>query len=208
METVHFLNIEYLFLRVFDAVRGVPAVSYTYEGVTGPTENIGTALSVFLGSLALIGMFLTIILGVLLVWFYIKLLLTEHEGFEKREEALHHARAAAGEGHSEASPKKQRWERVYELANTNNEGDWRLAILEADIMLGDLLASQGYRGESIGEKLRDANPLQFLTLDLAWKAHKMRNDIAHAGEAFHLSQRDASATIDLYRRVFEEFDFI
>ena len=59
-----------------------------------------------------------------------------------------------------------------------------------------------------GEKLRDANPLQFSTLDLAWQAHKVRNDIAHAGEGFHLSEREANATIDLYRRVFEEFDFI
>ncbi|TSC68525.1 MAG: Uncharacterized protein G01um101456_612, partial [Parcubacteria group bacterium Gr01-1014_56] len=96
----------------------------------------------------------------------------------------------------------------HELANTPNESDWRLAILESDIMLGDLLLEQGYRGEGIGERLRDANPLQFNTLDLAWQAHKVRNDIAHAGEGFHLSQREANATIDLYRRVFEEFDFI
>jgi hypothetical protein len=96
---------------------------------------------------------------------------------------------------------------VRELANTTNESDWRLAILEADIMLNDLLKEQGYRGEGIGERLRDANPLQFATLDLAWQAHKVRNDIAHAARDFHLSQREANATIDLYRRVFEEFNF-
>jgi hypothetical protein len=60
----------------------------------------------------------------------------------------------------------------------------------------------------VGERLRDANPLQFTTLDLAWKAHKVRNDIAHAGESYQLSQRDTHATIDYYRRVFEELHYI
>jgi len=207
---VHFLNIEYLILRVFEAGQRAFAGPdpYAYGGVgagTSGTTWLDTA-SVLLGSLALIGMFLTIVFGVLLVWFYIKTLLVEHEGFEKKEEAAH-AALTHGE-HASHAPKNARWDRVYELASTESESDWRLAILEADIMLGDMLALQGYRGESIGERLRDANPLQFLTLDLAWKAHKMRNDIAHAGEGFHLSQRDAMATIDLYKRVFEEFNFI
>ncbi len=80
--------------------------------------------------------------------------------------------------------------------------------MEADIILGDMLSHQGYRGQSIGDKLKDANPLQFTTLDLAWQAHKVRNDIAHAGEGFHLSEWDTKGTLDFYRRVFEEFDYI
>ena len=75
-------------------------------------------------------------------------------------------------------------------------------------MLGEMLEVAGYRGASIGDKLKDANPLQMKTLDLAWKAHKIRNDIAHGGEGFHLSERDTKATIDFYRQVFEESSFI
>jgi hypothetical protein len=75
-------------------------------------------------------------------------------------------------------------------------------------MLSALLKERGYVGESIGDQLKNANPLQFTTLDSAWEAHRMRNALAHLGEGFPLSERDARATIDQYKRVFEEFDYI
>ena len=75
-------------------------------------------------------------------------------------------------------------------------------------MLGDVLDNQGYAGPVVGDQLKMANPLQMTTLDLAWKAHKMRNDIAHEGEVLQLTERDVRATIDYYRRVFEEFNAI
>ncbi len=210
MDQVHFLNIEYLLLRVYEIIYNSPLFTATYNEATAPAGHAISIVALFLGTLALVGMFLTIAFFVFLVWVRIRLELVEHEGFHAKEHELHsgteHVVVA---GHPEpAGPKNPRWERVRELANTTSESDWRLAILEADIMLGDLLKEQGYRGDSIGERLRDANPLQFHTLDLAWQAHKVRNDIAHAGSDFHLSQREANSTIDLYRRVFEEFDFI
>lgn len=207
MEYVHFLNIEYLLLRVYDIISSWGIVSGVYQGVTAPPSSALHVVALFLGNIALVGMFLSIIFFVLLVWVRIKLVIVEHEGFEKKEKQLI-GRSAQSSTFESAQPKNARWERVRELANTQNESDWRLAILEADIMLDDLLKQQGYRGDSIGERLRDANPLQFSTLDLAWQAHKVRNEVAHAGEGFHLSEREANATIDLYRRVFEEFKFI
>ena len=46
------------------------------------------------------------------------------------------------------------------------------------------------------------------TLDLAWKAHIVRNDIAHQGESYELNVRDTQTTIDYYKRVFEELGAI
>ena len=206
MEHVRFLNIEYLLLRVYEALHGLPVVSVAYSEAVSPVSNALTVIAGFLGSIALLGMLLTLALFVLLVWVHIKATILEHEGHE--EEHKKSQVTIITEAASAHTPKNIRWERVQELANTQNESDWRLAILESDIMLDDLLKDQGYRGEGVGQKFLDANPLQFTTLDLARQAHKVRNDIAHAGVGFHLSQREANATIDLYRRVFEEFDFI
>ena len=94
------------------------------------------------------------------------------------------------------------------LAGGPHEGDWRRAIMEADIMMSNMLDSRGYQGATVSDQLRQANPIQFTTLDLAWKAHKVRNEIAHQGESLTLTERTARATIDLYRRVFEEFDYL
>ena len=203
MDSIHFLNIEYLLLHLYDLFWAVPGVSTATGEAQVPASQVLMSIGSFFGQVALVGMTLTIIFLALVVWARIRLIQVEHTGYHEKE-VLEHERTRV----EPEPPKNPQWDRVHALANSGNESDWRRAILEADIMLGDMLTQLGYRGKDIGEKLRDANPLQFSTLDLAWKAHKVRNDIAHGGEGFVLTSRDANATIDLYRRVFEEFDYI
>lgn len=106
------------------------------------------------------------------------------------------------------SDKNERWEHVTTLAASENPGDWRVAIMEADIMLDDLVTKMGYGGDTLGDKLKRIEKSDFTTLDLAWEAHKVRNRIAHHGSDFILTHRETKRIIDLYRSVFEEFDFI
>jgi hypothetical protein len=100
-----------------------------------------------------------------------------------------------------------RWENVIQHIESPNQNDWKQAIIEADIILDDILTAMGYRGESIGEKLKRVEAGDFHSLQDAWEAHKVRNDIAHKPE-FNLTQHDALATVNLYRKVFEEFYYI
>lgn len=102
----------------------------------------------------------------------------------------------------------QNWERILKNIESLNENDWRLAIIEADIMLGELLDKFSLTGESIGEKLKQIEKSDFTTIENAWEAHKVRNQIAHDGPAFQLNQRETRRIIDLYRSVFEEFKMI
>ena len=82
--------------------------------------------------------------------------------------------------------------------------DWKLAIIEADIILDEILKDAGYAGTSLGERLRSISPERLRSLDDAWQAHKVRNQIAHGGADFILTQRLAQDTIKQYRRVFHE----
>jgi hypothetical protein len=66
----------------------------------------------------------------------------------------------------------------------------------------------GYHGDTLGERLNSVEKSDFLTLNLAWEAHKVRNMIAHEGSNYLLTKREAKRVIDLYRQVFEEFEFI
>ena len=102
----------------------------------------------------------------------------------------------------------EKWERVLKLVESDASSDWKLAILEADIMLEEILDKMGYSGESMGEKLKSIEKSDFETLDYAWEAHKIRNSIAHEGGDFLLNQREAKRVIELYKRVFEEFYYI
>ncbi len=218
MDSGNFLNIEYLLLRLqylftnlFSFVTNTPVdpASGTVD-TTDAVSNILSSISFTAGQITIAGMALSVILLFMSLYVRIKLELYEHEEFHKRDAKYHTHDDSHGEDtHAEQEgPKNVRWEEVRRLGSSANESDWRRAIMEADIILGNMLEAQGYRGQSIGDKLKDANPLQFTTLDLAWKAHKVRNDIAHAGEGYHLSERDTAATLDFYRRVFEEFNFI
>lgn len=127
----------------------------------------------------------------------------EAEKFDLKVEPAFEDTGAAGNVNLSA-----RWEKVGALINSGNQNDWKQAILEADIMLDDILTGLGYRGETIGEKLKRVQPGEFKTIEHAWAAHQVRNRIAHDGSAFQLTHHDANETIQHYRRVFEEFYYI
>ncbi|MDD5165033.1 MAG: hypothetical protein PHG25_00620 [Candidatus Pacebacteria bacterium] len=102
----------------------------------------------------------------------------------------------------------ERWERVQTHVSSENPSDWRQAILEADIMLEDVLTTLGYQGEGIGEKLKRVEKGDMHTLQDAWEAHLVRNKIAHEGSDFALTKYEAQHVIAQYKRVFEEFYYI
>ncbi|MBI4067847.1 hypothetical protein HY413_00365 [Candidatus Kaiserbacteria bacterium] len=101
-----------------------------------------------------------------------------------------------------------RWNKILEHANTENPNDWRQAIIEADIMLDELLTVQGYHGDTVGDKMKQVEKSDFNTIDLAWDAHKVRNRIAHEGSGHDLNAREVRRVIALYEQVLHEFHFI
>jgi|ERR1035437_229559 hypothetical protein len=102
----------------------------------------------------------------------------------------------------------KKWQSVMTHVDSPNGSDWRQAIIEADIILGEILTKMSYQGEGIGEQLKQANKADFNTLDQAWEAHKIRNQIAHEGSDFAMSQHEAKRVVNLYRQVLEEFFYI
>ena len=56
--------------------------------------------------------------------------------------------------------------------------------------------------------LKSVDKNNFLTLDDAWEAHKVRNDIAHSGINFQLNERETKRVLALFEKVFKEFNVI
>jgi hypothetical protein len=103
---------------------------------------------------------------------------------------------------------RARWEVIMNHLASTNQGDWRLAVIEADILLDTMLEEKGVPGMTIGERLKVLKTGDMKTLNQAWEAHKIRNAIAHQGADFLLSEREAKRVVSLYREVFQEFDYI
>lgn len=101
-----------------------------------------------------------------------------------------------------------KWQLVEKHINSLNQSDWKLAILEADIMLAELLESMALPGDSVGEKLKAVEKSDFDSIEEAWEAHKIRNAIAHEGSDFLITEREAKRVISLFKKVFDEFEII
>lgn len=179
---------------------------FFYELIVGSARNFDTWYQKLVELWYLFSVFSFILSALLLmglIYAFIRFKQLSEIEAERLREAEKQYRTLHG-GHG----KNAKWQRVRDLAATENPGDWRLAILEADIMLEELLDQQGYSGSSIGDRLKTARPENFATVQDAWDAHKVRNSIAHRGSDFVLTKRATQDAIARYQRVFEEFDFI
>ena len=99
------------------------------------------------------------------------------------------------------------WLQVKKRMESANVSDWKLAVLQADGILDDLLKRMGYDGDGLGERLKNIEPADFDSLDDVWVAHKMRNRIAHEPES-NLTIEDAKKTISLFEKALKEFEYI
>ena len=128
---------------------------------------------------------------------------------EREHEHLHHELIEYAEKYAKAPEAaiivNERWNHVLTLLRSDNGNDWRVAIIEADLILEDLTKKIGLVGENLGDRLKSANREHFVTLDDAWEAHLVRNRIAHEGSKFELSQRETQRVLYLYEQVFHEF---
>jgi hypothetical protein len=104
--------------------------------------------------------------------------------------------------------RSSRWNIVETHMGSDNPGEWKLAIMEADSILEELVKKLNYPGTTLGEMMKQIDKSDFNTLDDAWEAHKVRNYIAHQGSTFLLTKHQANRVIRLYERVFKEFEYI
>ncbi len=186
---VNFLNLEYFFNRL-------------YQFLTGGfgAGGLGSSLANFLASLFIWLLFISALLVVGCVYFALRIKALRQEDVIKYASVL--------PSDLETKPlRNERWEKIQTYMESDNESDWKLAIIEADKLLDELVTKMGYIGDNLGERLKSVEPSDFLSLQAAWEAHKMRNRIAHE-QGLQLTRREARRTIDLFAQVFKEFQFI
>lgn len=156
----------------------------------------------------LILLFLTIIIYVIVRMFEIRK--KEKEFLEEKlaEYSEIQKGDAVSAGSNSINPNSNRWKKILEHLFSDKESDWKLSIIEADAMLYDLLDSLSFKGDTLGEKLKNTNREEFRLLSSAWEVHVLRNRIAHEGMAYELSLREARRAVSLYEQIFREYDFI
>ncbi|MCI0597776.1 hypothetical protein L0Y34_01765 [Candidatus Parcubacteria bacterium] len=191
---IHFLNLEYFFNLLYGARVDVDGSAGTLPQATF-LEAFAEWFSHAWGVLGVASLFFVIIGLCVLMYATVRMIQIKKREDEEKYNTVSPAVAEKQKDHA-------RWAHIRTLVESAQENDWRQAVIEADIMLDEVLTQAGYPGATVGEKLTVA---QFETLNDAWEAHKIRNEIAHQGSAYHLDDNVAYRTIQKYERVFKEF---
>ena len=152
--------------------------------------------------------FLAFFLSALFIFGTIRAYLAISNYTAKNTEALEAAHQMWRQLHNGTQSGDARWQAVLTHTNSAQPNDWKLAIIEADIMLADALDAAGYHGASIGEQLKSTTSTQLQTLQDAWDAHRVRNRIAHEGSDYVLTQSAAQSTVVKYERVLRELGMV
>lgn len=187
------INVEYWFRHLYDCITGSCYGSPGFNQFSAWLAHLWVQITFIGYILSAIGLFIIV---------YVTMRLFE---LRKREEHFYSTVIATPES---SGNKNHRWQHIETLIGGTTASEWREAIIEADIMLDDTLTDKGYVGAGVGEKLKSIEPSDFSSLQDAWEAHKVRNQIAHEGSTFNLSDSLARRTIGRYETVFRELNVI
>lgn len=101
----------------------------------------------------------------------------------------------------------KRWLVIKEAMGRDDPGGWRVAIIDADSMLDEVVAKLGYKGDTLEERLKNAVEYQFPSLENAWRAHQI-SDFLKEDSSYVLTREVAEQTIEIYRTIFTETGII
>lgn len=171
-------------------------------GITG--TSIGNFLLTLWDVYVVLAFLISLLFIIGIIYSYLKI----NEYFALEGAQLDEAERVWREINSGVRGVSDRWTEVLQHVASDRPNDWKLAIIEADIMLGEGLKERGYAGMSIGEQLRSISPAQMPSLQDAWDAHRIRNRIAHEGSDFILTQSLAREAIVKYERALRELGVV
>lgn len=185
-----FLNIEYFFSKIVEI--GTPI----FDFFTNPnTWSI----------IGIISMLLSIIFIAIILFSLTRMV--EIQLYDKEEIAHEIEKASLRQKEIDRNT-NPRWHYVQTLIESPNESDWRVAIIEADSMLEESLKEKGLSGNTVSELLEAAKESGYRSIQDAWDAHLVRNQIAHDGSDFALSQIEGRRAIKMFQNFFEEIRII
>lgn len=187
-----FLNLDHIFYLFYSATAGFFRYFLTWG---------------FFGLLQIIATLVVIGLITLIIFLIVRIYEIKKEDKQKAKEEKVSVKVVTPDG-VVAPTRNEQWEHIRVRALSDNPSEWRLAIIEADIYLDRVLDSQGFYGETLGDKLKKITETRLPSVQLAWAAHKVRNDIAHIGAEFVLTMPETRRIISYYEIVFRELGVI
>jgi len=99
----------------------------------------------------------------------------------------------------------KQWLKITKRLETDREADYKLALIEVDSLLDEILNKIGYKGESLGEKLKQLDHNALPNLEEVWQAHKVRNNIVHDPD-YRLTLERAKKVMGIYEQALRDLE--
>jgi len=93
----------------------------------------------------------------------------------------------------------KRWGKIKTRFDLPSESEQKLAIIEAEGILDEVLRKIGFPGATFEERLKQMTPVQLSNIEEVWEAHKIRNNIVHDPD-YRLSQAESRRAFESYER--------
>jgi len=88
----------------------------------------------------------------------------------------------------------------------NNPATYMTTIIESDKLLDKALMEMGAPGKTMGERLKKYGS-RFSNLNAVWRAHKLRNVIAHESDT-SISYKQAQNALTIYKQALKDLGAI
>ena len=98
------------------------------------------------------------------------------------------------------------WLEIQQKMASITPADWSLAVIQADAVLDSMLKASGYTGDTMGDRLKQINSAELNAIDDVWRAHKIRNRLAHGTSG--ITRSEAEYAIRGYETAFRELNYI
>ena len=72
-----------------------------------------------------------------------------------------------------------RWKRIQKRTENGVESEYKLAMIEADDFLNEMLEERGFKGKNFEELINNAGKIMLPNLDEILSAHEVRNSIVY-----------------------------
>ena len=99
-----------------------------------------------------------------------------------------------------------RFLKIENTLNKENYLSFANVITEADKLLDKALIEMGIPGKTMGERLKKSGT-KFSNLNAVWRAHKVRNAIAHEA-GFEVSFQQAKNALEIYKQALKDLGAI
>lgn len=94
---------------------------------------------------------------------------------------------------------EKEWQKIKGRLEIEHESEWKLAIIEADEIMDDILNQMGFGGTSLGERLTSLTAVSLPNIEEVKEAHQIRNNIIH-DPSYRLTLVETKRIIAIYEK--------